>query len=181
MARMRSRASTNFRIEPDYTTAWISRSSVGQTDDNMGDNASSTFAYGTQLGERGHFVGSVENQNIDPIEYDPTELGDWFQRYGIVGEPGVDDRRRQRTSAAAARAARTSTRDNHAPTGRIGAAPQRCRSEQLARSRSVAKSSDGTQRLAGVRPFASTGDLDRRGNRQSIGRHGARRHGGGSR
>ena len=47
-----------------------------------------------RIGRLGHavrrslaFRGSLQNQNIDPIDPDPTELGDWFGRYGIVANP----------------------------------------------------------------------------------------------
>lgn len=77
-------------------------------------------AWGTKFGDRWHFVGSLESQNIDPIDPDPSELGDWFQRYGIVANPAW-------TSAAsnATQPQRLVLPDVHAtihtPTGKVGA------------------------------------------------------------
>ena len=67
----------------------------------------------------------VEHQQIDPIEYDPTELGDWFQRYGIVANPAVDDA--GDTSVPQRLVLPDVYSRNHAPTGRIGTARNSCR------------------------------------------------------
>ena len=77
---------TNFRLNRQYDGLDVS-ASIGQTADEMGDNQRVSVAYGTDLGERWHFIGSLENHEIDPIDYNPTELGGWFQRYGIVANP----------------------------------------------------------------------------------------------
>src|SRR5262245_54717921 len=74
---------TNFRLNRQYDGMDVAVN-TGATSDSMGDNRSVSFAYGNALGENGHIIASVEHQRIDPIEYDPLELGDWFQRYGIV-------------------------------------------------------------------------------------------------
>jgi iron complex outermembrane recepter protein len=77
---------TNFRLNRDYDGLDF-RVGYGATSDGQGDNENFSVAYGTPFGEKWHFIGSIENQSIDPIEYDPLELGDWFQRYGIVANP----------------------------------------------------------------------------------------------
>ncbi len=45
------------------------------------------LAGGMKLGEKLHIVGSVDYNRIDEIQRDPTDLGDWFQRYGFVTNP----------------------------------------------------------------------------------------------
>ena len=87
---------TNFRLNRTYDGMDVSVN-TGATSDGLGDNRRVSVAYGSALGERGHIIASVEHQQIDPIEYDPLELGDWFQRYGIVANPGLDRRQYERT------------------------------------------------------------------------------------
>jgi iron complex outermembrane receptor protein len=77
---------TNFRLNRNYDGLDF-RVGYGATSDSQGDNKSFSLAYGSELGDRWHFIGSVEGQTIDPIDYDPLELGDWFQRFGIVANP----------------------------------------------------------------------------------------------
>jgi iron complex outermembrane receptor protein len=77
---------TNFRLNRNYDGLDF-RVGYGATSDDQGDNKSFSVAYGTEFGDRWHFIGSVESQTIDPIEHDPLELGDWFQRFGIVANP----------------------------------------------------------------------------------------------
>ena len=45
------------------------------------------IAGGTRIGEKLHLVGSLDYNRIDQIQRDPTELGDWFQRWGFVSNP----------------------------------------------------------------------------------------------
>jgi len=45
------------------------------------------LAGGMKLGEKLHIVGSVDYNRIDELQRDPTDLGDWFQRYGFVTNP----------------------------------------------------------------------------------------------
>jgi outer membrane receptor protein involved in Fe transport len=45
------------------------------------------IAGGTKIGEKLHVVASVDYNRIDQIERDPTQLGDWFQRWGFVTNP----------------------------------------------------------------------------------------------
>jgi outer membrane receptor protein involved in Fe transport len=45
------------------------------------------LAGGMKIGEKLHVVASVDYNKIDQIERDPTQLGDWFQRWGFVTNP----------------------------------------------------------------------------------------------
>ena len=94
----------NFRINRDFEGLDLNVA-AGTTEAGFGDQGDVSVAWGTPFGDRWHFVGSAQSQNIDPINPDPTELGDWFGRYGIVANPDVDERSEQRDGAAAARAA----------------------------------------------------------------------------
>jgi outer membrane receptor protein involved in Fe transport len=76
----------NFRINRNYEGLNIDVG-AGRTEAGFGDQTDVTVAGGTAFGERWHFVGSAQAQFIDPIDPDPTEVGDWFRRYGIVGNP----------------------------------------------------------------------------------------------
>jgi iron complex outermembrane receptor protein len=110
---------TNFRLNRQYDGLDFSLG-LGQTADSMGDNRNFSVAYGTDIAERWHFIGSLENQSIDPIEYDPLELDpDWFRRYGIVANPAW-------TTGSTSVPMRLVLPDVHSsvhtPTGRIGVA-----------------------------------------------------------
>src|SRR5512134_693064 len=61
---------TNFRLNRQYDGLDF-RVGYGATSDSQSDNQRLSVAYGTALGERWHFIGSVENHTIDPIEYHP--------------------------------------------------------------------------------------------------------------
>jgi outer membrane receptor protein involved in Fe transport len=76
----------NFRLNREYEGLDVSLG-AGRTETGFGDNRSLSVAYGTEIGERLHFIGSIENQEIDPISPEPPELGGWFRRYGIVQNP----------------------------------------------------------------------------------------------
>jgi outer membrane receptor protein involved in Fe transport len=45
------------------------------------------LAGGTKIGDKLHIIGSVDYNRIDQLQRDPTELGDWFQRWGFVTNP----------------------------------------------------------------------------------------------
>ncbi|HZL95533.1 MAG TPA: Plug domain-containing protein, partial [Vicinamibacterales bacterium] len=109
---------TNFRLNRQYDGLDFSVG-LGQTDDSQGDNESFSLAYGTDLGERWHFIGSVETQTIEPIESDPAELGDWFQRFGIVANSAWTA---GNTSVPAQLVLPNVYSRNHTPTGKIGTA-----------------------------------------------------------
>ncbi|HZF31140.1 MAG TPA: TonB-dependent receptor [Gammaproteobacteria bacterium] len=109
----------NFRINHNYE-GFDLNVGAGRTSAGFGDQQDLSAAFGTKFGERWHFVGSLETQNIDPIDPDPSELGGWFRRYGIVANP----------ASTAANGATQPQRlvlpdvntTLHSPTGRIGAA-----------------------------------------------------------
>ncbi len=109
---------TNFRLNRDYEGLDF-RVGYGATGDNQGDNKSFSVAYGTELGDRWHFIGSAEGQTIDPIDYDPLELGDWFQRYGIVANPAWTT---GNTSVPSRLVLPNVYSRNHTPAGKIGTA-----------------------------------------------------------
>jgi outer membrane receptor protein involved in Fe transport len=77
---------TNFVLNRDYDGFDLSLRG-GQTDRGDGQNYKVSVTGGTQIAERWHFVGSVENQHIDQIRRDPRSLGDWWQRWGFVTNP----------------------------------------------------------------------------------------------
>ena len=145
---------TNFRLNRTYDGMDVSVN-TGATSDGLGDNRRVSFAYGNELGERGHVIASVEHQLIDPIEYDPLELGDWFQRYGIVANPAFVSFQATPNEAQRLVLPNVYSR-NHAPTGKIGTA------------RTAAGATVGTFALAnqvftdngsGVRPFSTLGAI----------------------
>jgi outer membrane receptor protein involved in Fe transport len=77
---------TNFRLNREFTGLKLDVG-AGRTDVGDGGQTNFSLAYGTELTDRLHFIGSVERQKIDQIVRDPAELGGWFQRYGIVENP----------------------------------------------------------------------------------------------
>jgi outer membrane receptor protein involved in Fe transport len=143
---------TNFRLNREYDGMDFSVS-TGATSDGMGDNNKVSFAYGNATGDRGHIIASVEHQRIDPIDYDPLELGDWFQRYGIVANPAWTT---GNTSVPARLVLPNVYSRNHAPTGKIGTA-------RTAAGATVANFALAgqvfTDNGSGVRPFSSVGAI----------------------
>jgi outer membrane receptor protein involved in Fe transport len=63
---------------------------AGVTDRSDGENVEVSFAYGTDLGERGHLVTSLELYDTKKIE--TLEGRDWFQSWGLVTNPGAGPR-----------------------------------------------------------------------------------------
>jgi outer membrane receptor protein involved in Fe transport len=143
---------TNFRLNRTYDGMDVSVG-TGATADGMGDNRNVSFAYGNALGENGHIIASVEHHRIDPIQYDPRELGDWFQRYGIVANPAWTS---GNTSVPQRLVLPNVYSRSHAPTGRIGA------SRTVTGAPGPAFTLTGqvfTDNGAGIRPFSSTGAI----------------------
>src|SRR5690606_34634702 len=88
---------TNFVINRDFRGLDLSID-AGSTDFGDGENVGVSIAGGIDLGERWSFIGSYENQSIDPILRNPDEVGDWYQRWGLVQNPawtGGTDQPRQ--------------------------------------------------------------------------------------
>lgn len=109
---------TNFRLNRNYEGLDF-RVGYGATSDGLGDNKNFSVAYGAPIGEKWHFIGSVENQSIDPIEYDPLELGSWFQRYGVVANPAWSA---GNTSVPSRLVLPNVYSRQHTPAGKIGTA-----------------------------------------------------------
>ncbi len=77
---------TNFILNRDFRGVSLSLD-AGTTDVGDGDNVAMSVAGGFEVGERWSFIGSFESQNIDQIQRNPAEVGDWFRRYGFVQNP----------------------------------------------------------------------------------------------
>jgi iron complex outermembrane recepter protein len=108
----------NFRLNRNYTGLDV-QMGMGNADISGGGNQQFSLVYGTEIGNRWHFIGSAEAQRIDPINPGPDELGGWFQRYGIVRNPawaGPGD-----TSVPQELVLPNVHSAVHTPTGRIGA------------------------------------------------------------
>lgn len=103
----------NFRLNREYTGFNVDVG-LGETDDGFGAQETLSLTYGSELGDRWHFVGSLEDRTIDPIDPEPTELGGWFRRYGFVGNPDP---------SGPARLILPDTHSTrHTPTGRVSTA-----------------------------------------------------------
>jgi len=110
---------TNFRLNRKYRGVNLS-ASVGALEDGKGDDRILSAAFGTDIGERWHFIGSLEAQKIDEIEYDPTTLdASWFQRWGIVANPAWST---GRTDVPMRLKLPNVYSTIHTPTGKIGQA-----------------------------------------------------------
>lgn len=77
---------TNFILNREYEGFDVNLG-LGATETGYGEQHDLSIVWGTQLGSKWHFIGSVEDQYIGEIKPEPNELGDWFQRYGFVGNP----------------------------------------------------------------------------------------------
>jgi outer membrane receptor protein involved in Fe transport len=77
---------TNFVLNRDYQGLDFSLRG-GQTTRGDGQNYKVSLAGGTDLGSKWHMIGSVEDQHINQIMRDPSTLGSWWQRWGLVTNP----------------------------------------------------------------------------------------------
>ena len=111
----------NFRINREFE-GLDSNVAAGRTDAGFGDQVDASVAYGTPFGERWHFIGSAENQNIDPIDPDPNEARRLVPALRHRRESGVGERSKQQRRNRNGSCCPTSTRRLHTPTGRVGAA-----------------------------------------------------------
>jgi outer membrane receptor protein involved in Fe transport len=153
---------TNFVLNRNYSGLDVS-ASIGQTDDSMGENRSVSIAYGGELSDRWHFIGSLERHEIDPIEYDPLELDSWFQRYGIVANPAWST---GNTSVPSRLVLPDTHSTAHTPAGRIGTA-RNAAGQIVAFSLSGPAGTNASGRNdftftdngTAVRPFSRTGTL----------------------
>ncbi|HVS24988.1 MAG TPA: TonB-dependent receptor plug domain-containing protein, partial [Gammaproteobacteria bacterium] len=146
---------TNFRLNRKFQGLDLSVS-LGALEDGQGDDKSLSAAYGTDIGDRWHFIGSVESQRIDPIEYDPTTLdSSWFRRWGIVANPAWTA---GNTSVPMQLALPDVYSRNHTPAGKIGVARNAAGAVVPTTTFTIGGQTftdDGT----GIRPFSSTGAI----------------------
>lgn len=75
----------NFRLNREFTGLNLDIG-TGRTDVGDGDQIDMSVAFGTELSDRVHFIGSLEHQKIDQIVRIPgvDDIGSWFQRWGVV-------------------------------------------------------------------------------------------------
>ncbi|MEP7311871.1 MAG: TonB-dependent receptor [Pseudomonadota bacterium] len=76
----------NFVLDREFEGLKIG-GSTGVTDEGDGQNYKLSVAGGRKFGDKLHIIASAETLHINQIMRDPTELGDWFQRYGFVTNP----------------------------------------------------------------------------------------------
>jgi outer membrane receptor protein involved in Fe transport len=79
----------NFILKDDFTGFDV-HTQTGVTDRSDGRHWEASFAYGMELGERGHLVTSLELFDSDKIE--TLEGRDWFKSWGLVTNPGAGPR-----------------------------------------------------------------------------------------
>jgi len=77
---------TNFIIDREFQGLKVSAGTgVMETGDGFRYNTS--IAGGFQIGDRLNIIASMEGRQIDQIDLDPSELGDYYQRWGWVTNP----------------------------------------------------------------------------------------------
>ncbi len=77
----------NFILDRDFEGIKATASTGKPERSGGGFSRKFGLAGGTRLGEKMHVVASLDYNRIDQIQRDPTQLGDWFQRYGFVSNP----------------------------------------------------------------------------------------------
>ena len=79
----------NFILKNDFEGFDV-HTQYGVTDRSDGQNREASIGYGTKLGERGHFMATLDWYDADKIE---TFKGrDWFKSWGLVTNPGPGPR-----------------------------------------------------------------------------------------
>ncbi len=81
---------TNFILDTNYTGIELNLQG-GITERGDGENYEASIAYGTKVGDRGHFLFSAEINSMEPIfNYKGR---DWYQAYGLldIDGDGVDE------------------------------------------------------------------------------------------
>ena len=79
----------NFILKNDFEGFDV-HTQYGVTDRSDGQNREASIGYGTKLGERGHFMATLDWYDADKIE---TFTGrDWFKSWGLVTNPGPGPR-----------------------------------------------------------------------------------------
>jgi len=79
----------NFVLKDDFEGFDI-HTQAGMTERSDGESAEVSVAYGTDIGERGHFIVSGEAFGADRIE--TLEGRDWFRHWGLIQNPGPGPR-----------------------------------------------------------------------------------------
>jgi outer membrane receptor protein involved in Fe transport len=79
----------NFILKQNYEGFDI-HTQYGVTDRSDGQNREMSIGYGTKIGERGHFMASLDGYDADAIE--TLEGRDWFKSWGLVTNPGPGPR-----------------------------------------------------------------------------------------
>ncbi|HEY8520981.1 MAG TPA: TonB-dependent receptor [Gammaproteobacteria bacterium] len=75
----------NFILREDFEGFDV-HTQGGITDREDGEHTEVSVAYGTEVGERGHFIASLERFQSQKIE--TLEGRDWFKSWGLVTNPG---------------------------------------------------------------------------------------------
>jgi len=109
----------NFRLNREFEGLNLDVG-TGRTEFGDGDQIDMSLAYGTEIGDRLHFIGALRHHKIEQIVRDPgvDDIGSWFQRWGIIENPAwlAGDRTQPRRLKLPNV---HSTR--HTPTGKIAA------------------------------------------------------------
>jgi outer membrane receptor protein involved in Fe transport len=143
---------TNFRLNRQYDGLNLSLG-IGALEGGGGDDENLSVAYGTDIGDRWHFIGSLESQRIDEITYDPLDLDpDWFRRWGIVANPAWTA---GNTSVPMRLALPDVYSRNHTPAGKIGTT----RNAAGAPAAFTLAGQTFTDNGAAVRPFETIGAI----------------------
>jgi iron complex outermembrane recepter protein len=77
----------NFVLDRDFEGLKATFSTSKPERDGGGFGRKIGLAGGMKFGEKLHVTASVDYNRIEQIERDPTQLGDWFQRWGFVTNP----------------------------------------------------------------------------------------------
>ncbi|HWK53529.1 MAG TPA: TonB-dependent receptor [Hyphomicrobiales bacterium] len=77
---------TNFILDRQFEGVKM-EAGAGMTEWGDGERWNISLAGGRKFGDRLNVIGSVEARQIDQIQRNPANLGDWFQRYGWVTNP----------------------------------------------------------------------------------------------
>jgi outer membrane receptor protein involved in Fe transport len=79
----------NFILKDDFE-GFNAHAQAGVTDRSDGEHNEISVAYGTDVGERGHVIASLEMFNANKIE--TLEDREWFRSWGLVTNPGPGPR-----------------------------------------------------------------------------------------
>jgi len=77
---------TNFVLDREFEGVRL-QSGGGATERGDGERWNFALAGGKRIGARLNLIGSIEARHINQIQRDPTDVGDWFRRWGWVTNP----------------------------------------------------------------------------------------------